>query len=297
MFLNNSQLIRSKPKVAVLLAAYNGIKWIEAQINSIINQEEVLVTLFISVDLSTDGTYEYCKSVENKNKSIVLLAYGDRFGGAAKNFFRLIRDIDINNFDFIALADQDDIWMPKKVYRAVSQMQNFKYDSFSSDVIAFWSNGKERYIKKSWPQKKYDYIFESAGPGCTYVFSSNALSNFKTFLLSNWSAVNEVSLHDWLIYAYFRSKQLKWYIDNLSFVKYRQHQHNQYGVNYGFKNYIKRILLIKNSWYQKEVEKIINLLQLDISLNFWFRIKNFLQLRRRLRDSLFLLIMSVIGLY
>jgi rhamnosyltransferase len=297
MSLNDSQLIRNKPKVAILLAAYNGIEWIEEQINSILIQEGVLITLFISVDLSTDGTYECCKSAENKNKSIILLPYGDRFGRAAKNFFRLIRDVDINNYDFIALADQDDIWMPKKIYRAVSQMQNFKYDSFSSDVVAFWNNGREQYIKKSWPQKKYDYLFESAGPGCTYVFSSNALSNFKIFLLSNWPAINEVSLHDWLIYAYFRSHQLKWHIDNIPFVKYRQHLHNEYGVNFGFKNYIKRILLVKNNWYQKEVKKIKSLLQLDISLNFWFRIKNFLQLRRRLRDSLFLLIMSVIGLY
>ena len=59
----------SKCKVAVLMAAFNGIKWIEEQIYSIFNQEKVNIDLFISVDTSTDGTYEYCKSIEKKNQT------------------------------------------------------------------------------------------------------------------------------------------------------------------------------------------------------------------------------------
>lgn len=46
------------PKVAVLLAAYNGMQWIKEQIDTVFNQQDVDVTIYISVDLSTDGTYE-----------------------------------------------------------------------------------------------------------------------------------------------------------------------------------------------------------------------------------------------
>lgn len=44
------------PKVAVLLAAYNGMAWIEAQLDSILKQANVCVSVFISVDTSSDGT-------------------------------------------------------------------------------------------------------------------------------------------------------------------------------------------------------------------------------------------------
>ena len=54
---------------------------------------------------------------------------------------------------------------------------------------------------------------------------------------------------------------------------------------------------VNNKLYRKEVETIKSLLKLNISINLWFRIKNFLQLRRRLRDAFALLILSILGLY
>ena len=47
----------SNPSVAVLLAAFNGIKWIEEQVKSIFNQKDINIHIYISVDLSNDGTY------------------------------------------------------------------------------------------------------------------------------------------------------------------------------------------------------------------------------------------------
>jgi len=286
-----------KPKVAILLAAFNGITWIDEQIKSILNQEEVDIQIFISVDSSNDGTYEFCKLLEKNNKSIIVLPYGNRFGNAAKNFFRLIRDTDLEKYDYIAFSDQDDIWNKAKTSRAISQMSKYKYDAFSSDFTAFWSGGKKKYIKKSWPQKKYDFFFESAGPGCTYVFKKEALEKFKFFLILKWDLVNEVSLHDWMIYAYFRNNKFKWKIDNISLIQYRQHSNNEFGSNSDFKAYTKRIFLIKNNWYRREVEKIKNLLDPGLTFNFYFRIKKFWQLRRSPRDAILFLIISIIGFY
>jgi rhamnosyltransferase len=116
-------------------------------------------------------------------------------------------------------------------------------------------------------------------------------------LLSNWLLVNEVALHDWMIYAYFRNHKFNWNIDNIPLVKYRQHSDNEFGSNTDFKAYVKRIFLIKNNWYKAEVEKIKKLLQPDLSINFIFRIKNFWHLRRQPIDVLILLIMSIFLLY
>ena len=96
-------------RVAVLLSAYDGIKWIEEQVACILGQEDVLTHIFISVDLSSDSTYTWCKELEKDNQSVTVLEYGERFGDAAPNFFRLIRDVEFSHFDYIAFADQDDI--------------------------------------------------------------------------------------------------------------------------------------------------------------------------------------------
>lgn len=55
------------PRVAVLLAAYNGMPWIEEQISSILAQVDVSVGLFISIDPSTDSTDLWCKGLAAKH--------------------------------------------------------------------------------------------------------------------------------------------------------------------------------------------------------------------------------------
>lgn len=289
----------TKPKVAVLLAAYNGMQWIEEQVNTILNQSHVDVTIFMSVDLSTDGTYEWCKEQESLNNRIIVLPYGDKFGGAAKNFFRLIRDVDFSDFDFVSLADQDDIWLANKLQHAISLIQLKGYDAVSSDVIAFWEDGSKKLIKKSYPQKKYDHFFESPGPGCTFVIQKNALSMLKKWFFLNLNSEDVIGngQHDWFIYAYIREHGMSWFIDDTPLMLYRQHDGNLVGCNSGVNAYFKRISLVRKKWYRQEVEKINKLLGGKISSSFWFRVNNFWKLRRRPRDALALFFMSLLGIY
>ena len=79
-------MLRKKPKVAVLLAAYNGKKYIYDQIESILSQKDIDLNLFINVDLSNDGTEEFVKSIAEKNNRVNLLKCGNSFKSASKNF-------------------------------------------------------------------------------------------------------------------------------------------------------------------------------------------------------------------
>jgi len=168
-------------------------------------------------------------------------------------------------------------------------------------VTAFWSDGRERLVKKSFPQKKFDYYFEAAGPGCTYVFKQQAIQKFKKFLIKNWTKVNLVELHDWMIYAYFRSQRMKWKIDDKPLMRYRQHDHNQFGLNYGLKAYLGRFFKIRTRWYRNEVQKVTDLLnracEKDFSLKKSFLIKNFWNLRRRPRDAIILLFVIIFQIF
>jgi len=295
---SNNRLLR---KVAVLLAAFNGMKWINEQINSIVHQENIELILFVSVDLSDDGTYEFIQKLALVHQNIQILPYGERFGGAAPNFFHLIKDVEFSGFDYVAFADQDDIWMENKLSHAIAKIESKNLDALSSDVIAFWPDGRERLVKKSYSQKQFDYYFEAAGPGCTYVFKQSALSKFKVFLQQNWQQINEVDLHDWMIYSYFRAQSMKWLIDEEPLMRYRQHEENQVGFNSGFSAYSKRIGMVNGGWYRGQVLKIVRLLQLrnesEFNLSRWFLIKNFLELRRRPRDAYALVIMLLLGVF
>jgi len=293
--------VTNNPSVAVLLAAYNGMEWIEEQVSSVLSQKNTSIEIFISVDLSNDKTHEWCQDLAVKNAHVKVLPYGEQFGGAAKNFFRLIRDVDCSYFDYIAFSDQDDIWDSGKLHYAIRMIEQDNLDGYSSDVTAFWGNGREKLVKKSFPQKKFDYFFEAAGPGCTYVLKQQSVQTFKKFLIKNWEYVNLVELHDWMIYAYFRSQGMKWKIDNKSLMHYRQHDHNQIGLNSGLKAYLIRFNKIKTKWYRSEVQKIIYLLngssEQGISLKRLFLIKNFWYLRRRPRDAIFLLFIIILQIF
>ena len=291
----------SSHSVAVLLTAFNGIKWIEEQVESIFNQKDVNIDIYISIDLSNDGTYEWCQDLALKNSNVNILPYGNHFGGAAKNFYRLIKEVDICKYDYISLADQDDIWLTDKISRAIKIINVRKLDGYSSNVIAFWEDGRKQLIRKSYPQNKFDYYFESAGPGCTFLLKQQSLKKFKDFLIKNWTLVNEVSLHDVMIYAFFRELSMVWYIDDVPKLFYRQHTNNQIGANVNWRSYLNRLKKIKNKWARREVQKIINLLKPyskdKISLNYFFLIINFNKLRRRFRDRIILLLMSLIRLF
>lgn len=235
-------------KVAVLLAAYNGMKWIDDQINSILNQEGVLVTIFISVDTSTDGTEHHISKLAEANTNIRLLPIGNRFGGAAKNFFYLIKFVDFSNFDYISLADQDDIWNKDKLKRAIYSIKQKNVDAYSSNVMAFWQSGALKLINKAQKQKDFDFLFEAAGPGCTYILKQNFAQRLKECISHNWEVIQGVNLHDWFTYAYARANGFTWFIDSVPSMLYRQHANNQVGINSGWKAFRYRLLKLSDGW-------------------------------------------------
>lgn len=288
------------PKIAVLLAAYNGMQWIDEQIETIFNQQGVEITIYISVDLSTDGTYEWIEQLAEKNTNVVLLPYGERFGGAGPNFFRLVKDVDLSRFDAVSFADQDDIWHPEKLAKAYNKIAAGQCDVYSSNVTAFWADGREELIKKSQPQRKFDHLFEAAGPGCTYVFSPAAIQALKIFLVQAGDDLNKVSLHDWLAYAFCREQGFTWFIDEWPSMRYRQHEKNQVGTNNNFAAYRKRFDMVLNKWLRVQVNTIVRLvspMKVNDVNDYLFLIKNCNELRRRTRDRWFLFFVILLCLY
>lgn len=263
----------STPSVAVCLAAFNGVQYLQQQIDSIFEQTGVDVTLFVSVDRSTDGTEEWFRSLQSRNARVVLLPCGESFGGAARNFFRLLRDVDCSPFDYVAYADQDDVWLPGKLKRAADRLSDSGAVGYSSDIVAFWESGRSRYIKKSYPQRRWDYLFESAGPGCTFVFTRTLAQDLQGLLRHQWQAVQDVGLHDWFTYAFARARGYAWVIDDYASLMYRQHGSNQVGVNAGLGAVVWRAKKVLNGWGLNQARLIAELVGVDRQdfVRLWIR--------------------------
>jgi rhamnosyltransferase len=288
------------------MATHHGAPWLEQQVESVLNQVGVDVHIFVSDDLSTDSTVAWITNKAIQDKRISLLPLGDKFGSAGKNFFRLIKDIDLLGYDYVAFCDQDDIWECDKLVRHIMLAKAQHADGVSSNVLAFWPNNKKKLIVKSQVQRKWDFLFESAGPGCTFLMTPWLVSQLKSLLKMESGFAKDATLHDWLAYAVCRSSGHKWVIDAHPSVLYRQHESNVLGANSGLKAKLSRIVKLKQGWYRSEIknmckislmisqnEEINQLLKLLESNTFISQIKLLCyvpQARRKFSDRVFLLL-------
>jgi rhamnosyltransferase len=236
------------PRIAVLLAVHNGVAWLPEQLESILGQTGVTVSVFCSVDMSSDGSEHWLDEMALADARLTVLPHGQRFGDAASNFFRLLQGVDVSAFDGVAFADQDDIWRAGKLLRAHQAMRCSGAEGYSSNVVAFWPDGREALIEKSQPQARWDFLFEAAGPGCTYVMSRRLASALQDLIEQRGHQILRVGLHDWFVYAFARAHGYPWLIDDHAGMRYRQHDRNQVGVNTGLPAFTHRARVVLSGW-------------------------------------------------
>ncbi len=107
--------------IAILMATYNGEKFLRSQIDSIINQSFKNWTLYIQDDGSSDSTIdiitEYCV---NDNR-IKLLDTGLSRQGASMNFMSMLNVVES---DYYMFCDQDDVWFPDKIKKSIARIKD-----------------------------------------------------------------------------------------------------------------------------------------------------------------------------
>ena len=241
--------------VAIILATYNGQVWIHEQIQSVIAQTHSCWRLFIRDDLSTDCTQGLAQSYSLADSRITVLPPPlVRSGSAAANFLATLMLLQPQNYDFIAFCDQDDIWVPDKLTRAVATMKEASADAYSCDLIAFNNEKKTaQYIAKNPQQSIQDYLFQGASAGCTYVLSRKAVELVCQKLSQSQSMNLADKSHDWLVYAICRSHGLTWKHDASAQVFYRQHSSNVYGAMQQWTGALKKLRLMRSGWYRRHI--------------------------------------------
>lgn len=305
-------------KVLVLLAVFNGEKFLREQINSVLCQSAVEVFICFADDGSTDATLSILAEYACSHADKIVRIFPEKAGGrAGLNFLRIFACVDLSDFDYVAFADQDDVWHKEKLARGVAALNKSGASGYSAAVTAVWSDGAEKYLPQSGEITGADYLFEGAGQGCTFILRVDFARIVKSELTSRWGEVGGIYYHDWLVYAMCRSAGRHWYFDTVSTMRYRQHEHNDTGARMTLAGLRKRLGLIFSGWYGEQIRQIsqfcssvnhgddyartyekLRLFQIDQQVVGRYRLIKFVVKngRRRISDRFVLALMALCGL-
>ena len=247
--------------VAIVMATYNGEKYLKEQIESILNQTYKDFVLYIRDDNSTDSTNKIINEYTEKYPNKIIQVKDDKVArGACKNFMYLLEYVySLNKHDIYMFSDQDDFWLENKVeitvnrYNEVSNKEQPILIHTDLNVV----DSKLELINKSFLKysnldsdcKEFNkYLIQNNVTGCTTLVNQKLVDmvNFK---------INDLCMHDWY-FALLASAFGQVIFINKSTINYRQHGNNVLGAKK-----VKGICgiynkLIKNNTIKKDLSRV-----------------------------------------
>lgn len=209
--------MKSHPRVNILLSTYNGEHFIIELLDSLFKQSYSNLTLYIRDDGSTDNTVALIKSFLVHNKSVTFTT-GNNIG-VIPSFLKLLATSGESD-NLYAFCDQDDVWKPEKIARAVDQIM----DSPEPDRALYCS--RLEYVDEQLKHLGFSLlprlvgfnnaVVENIASGCTIVFGET----LRQLILKG--APDDMIMHDW--WAYLVASVFGNVIyDDVPSILYRQH--------------------------------------------------------------------------
>lgn len=224
-------------KIYILMATYNGEKYLKEQLDSLFNQTCQNWILFVHDDNSTDNTLNIIKEYKKiYSQKIKLLDEKISSGGAKKNFTYLLNNID-DSYDYIMFCDQDDIWVEDKIEVSLKKMKEVEANNpflpvlIHTDLNVVDANlnllsdsfFKYQKINPQWSKDFELSLVQNSVTGCTMIINKQAQE------IALPIGANAI-MHDWWILL--RVLQKNGIVEYLkeSTVLYRQHYLNEVGA-------------------------------------------------------------------
>jgi glycosyltransferase involved in cell wall biosynthesis len=221
--------------ISILLAAYNGEKYIAEQIESLLGQTQDDFKLYIRDDCSTDGTWEIIRNYEKRYHGKIIVKQNNRNSGSSKhNFIGMM--IDIKD-DYIMLCDQDDIWLPDKIEKTISKLKAMEAQY-----------GKEKPLLVHTDLRVVDENLNVISPSCREAMNVGyERTGLRQILIQNVTAGCTAAynralaeliraepaymvMHDWWLMLTATAFGKIGYLDEQT-ILYRQHGANEIGAN------------------------------------------------------------------
>ncbi|QUM83562.1 glycosyltransferase family 2 protein [Moritella sp. 28] len=237
---------------SVLICTYNGVSYIQEQIDSILNQKIKPEMIYLSDDSKDSLTINECIKAFDTNKYSDYEIVKGPGKGAAKNF---LHGIKFNTSDFLFLSDQDDIWVENKIAKfqeAVVLTREPQLWYTDSQVIDEQGNViSDSFFRYQGLSDKVFFddsiLYKNAVQGATCCINRSLCE----LLTQSLSVINidDILMHDWWL-ALLAKYYGKVSFINESLIKYRQHDMNEVGASSKRKNILK---IVKNPSQYLEV--------------------------------------------
>ena len=216
--------------VAVLLATYNGDRFITEQLNSLLNQTYQDFVCYIHDDGSKDQTLQICQEYEKKYPSKFRILDYAPTGGAKNNFLSLMKNVDA---ELVMFCDQDDVWLPNKIEEMVESVKNVDGDflAFSDLKIV---DEQLNILEDSFYQATHvqvdainykNALIKGFIPGCTMMVSRGLVQ--KALLYKDDS---NIKMHDWWLVIMALVNDTRMVFVDKPLGLYRQHSSNTIGA-------------------------------------------------------------------
>jgi glycosyltransferase involved in cell wall biosynthesis len=223
---------RNRPHgVAILLALYNGAGRLADQLQSYLDQTHDDWSLLVSDDGSSDSSNALVSqfAVQNPERQVQLLK-GPRKGFAA-NFLSLLCAAG-PHAPFAALSDQDDVWLPGKLERAVRTLAALPQGTpaiYCSRSLICDAELRERRISRPVPRPPgfANALVQNVAAGNTMLLNRAALD----LVQAASKEVRALVSHDWWIYQLITGAGGQVVHDDEPSLLYRQHSANLIGAN------------------------------------------------------------------
>lgn len=239
-------------RVVVLMSTYQGERFVEEQIVSILSQLPNDGRLLIRDDGSRDRTIEIIEAIKEPR---VTLVRGQNIG-FARSFLWLLATAP-KDFEMVMLSDQDDVWLPNKIERAWHALRGKDKTPFlyCSRMQLVDEKLKRVGVSPIWPRgPSFDNaLTENIVTGCTIALNRAAHS-----LVLSVGDERRIYFHDWWIYLVV-SALGKVVMDEEPTILYRQHGNNVIGRGVGIKRYLMNLdFMRRKSWVHIMFNQIEN---------------------------------------
>lgn len=230
-------------KVAILLCTLHGQHYLAEQLQSVSAQTFMDWEVFASDDGSEDDTHALLLRQQAAWPAGKLTIHSGPAEGFAANFLSLICNASIQA-DYYAFADQDDVWEPNKLERAVAWLSSVPKDVpalYGTRTLLVDENNQAKGLSPLFPKPPCfaNALMQNIAGGNTMVFNKAA----RTLLREAGENIDVVT-HDWWVYQVVSGCGGRVFYDAYPSLRYRQHNGNAVGLDTDWRARVGRIRLL-----------------------------------------------------
>lgn len=258
-------MLQEVPLIQILMALYNGAAYLSEQLESIAVQSHDDWQLLVSDDASGDSSLEMIHAFAAwQNPGQVQMINGP-CQGASANFMHLLRHSD-PQADYLAFSDQDDVWLPHKLERAIKALAELppaRPAFYCSRTLICNAQLGDRRLSRS-PRRALSFrnaLVQNVAAGNTIVLNHAGA----TLARAASARAPAVVMHDWWLYQIITGFGGGVIYDEEPSLLYRQHHANEIGAHHGIQARISRIAQVLQGRFRRWNE--INVAALSIMAN------------------------------